>query len=102
MGRILAWVVLAAAAAWSVWLARADAEFRRGTPEGVARAMELLPGNTAFLAFGALQAEYDGRDSEPLLRRMVELNSMLSAPRIRLGLAAEQRGEAAEAERWLR
>ncbi len=102
MGRILAWAALTAAAAWSVWLARADAEFRRGTPEGVARAMELLPDNTAYLAFGALQAEYDGQDAGPLLRRIVELSPALSAPRIRLGLAAEQRGDAVEAERWLR
>lgn len=102
IGRILGFVVLAAAAVWSVWLARADAEFSRGTPEGVARAMELLPGNTEYLAFGALQAEYDGRDAEPLFRRIVQLNSTLSAPRIRLGLAAEQRGDAGEAERQLR
>lgn len=102
MWRSLVWAMLAAAAVWSVWLALADTEFRRGTAEGVARAMELVPGNTAYLAFGALQAEYDGRDTGPLLRRILELSPTLSAPRIRLGLAAEQRGDAAEAERWLR
>jgi hypothetical protein len=99
--RVTAVLVLLAAAGWSVLLAGADAAFREGTPEGVARAMERMPNNTAYLALGALQAEYDGRDSTALLERIVELNPTASAPRIRLGLAAEQRGDIAKAERLL-
>lgn len=102
MMRIGSVVLLVAAAAWSVMLARADAAFREGTPESVARAAEQMPGNTAYLAFAALQADYDGRDSTGLLERIVQLNPTGSAARIRLGLATEQRGEAARAERWLR
>jgi hypothetical protein len=49
----------------------------------------------------ALHADYEGRDPEPLLRRAAELNPTSSAPRIRLGLAAELRGDAVDAERWL-
>ena len=93
---------LLAAAVWSVLLTRADAAFREGTPEGVERAMAQMPGNTAYLAFGALQADYEGRDSAPMLERIAHLNPTVSAPRIRLGLAAEQHGDLAVAERWLR
>jgi hypothetical protein len=89
---------LAAAAVWSVLLARADASAREGTPEGVARAMGQMPGNPAYLAMGVLQAE----NSAPLLEQIVELAPRVSAPRIRLGLAAEQRGDLAAAERALR
>ena len=98
---LFALLALPAAAVWSVLLARADAAFREGTPEGVERAIAQLPGNTAYLAFGALQADYDGRDSAPMLERIARLNPTVSAPRIRLGLAAEQRGDLAGAERWL-
>jgi len=90
------------AALWSVHLARADAAFRQATPEGVTRAVELLPHNTSYLALAALQAEYDGRDATPLLGRIAQLNPTISAPRIRLGLAAEQRADLPAAERWLR
>jgi tetratricopeptide (TPR) repeat protein len=100
--RIGSVVLLAAAAVWSVMLARADAAFREGTPEGVARAAEQMPGNTSYLALEALQADYDGRDSTALLERIAQLNPTGSAARIRLGLAAEQRGDVALAERWLR
>lgn len=102
MLRIVSVLMVLAAAAWSVLLARADAAFREGTPEGVARAMERMPGNTTYLALGALQAEYDGRDATALLERIVQLSPTASAPRIRLGLAAEQRGDIAQAKRWLR
>jgi len=94
-------VTLAWSAAFSVRLARADAYFREQTSEGVARAIELTPQNTAYLAFGALQNEYNGDDPRPQLEQIIRLNSRLAAPRIRLGLAAELRGDLAEAERWL-
>ncbi len=101
IGGVLLLGVLALAAWRSVLLARADAAFRTGTPEGVARAAELAPADTDYLAFAALQAEYAGQDPAPLLTRMAEISPVSSAPRIRLGLAAELRGDPAEAERWL-
>jgi hypothetical protein len=91
-----------AAAGWrSVTLARADAAFRQGTPEGTARALELAPTNTEYLSLASLQTEYAGGDPRPLLERIASLNPTAAAPRIQLGLAAEVRGDAAEAERWL-
>ncbi len=92
---------LAAAAWFSVLLARADREFRKGTPEGVARAVELTPRNTAYLSRQSLQIEYDGGDARALLERVAALNPTASAPRIRLGLDAEIRGDFETAQRWL-
>src|ERR1700756_1090734 len=99
--RALICFVLAAAAWISVRAARADFEFQRRTPESVAKAVEIEPGNTEYLQLRALQLDYDGADSAPLLERAVELNPMSSAPRIRLGLAAESRGDFSGAEKWL-
>jgi len=94
-------LALAAATWWSIRLARADAAFRRRTPADVARAIELQPANGEYLATLALQAEYGGQDSTPLLEEVAALNPRASAPRIRLGLAAELRGDVNQAERWL-
>jgi tetratricopeptide (TPR) repeat protein len=94
-------VALAIASWWSIRLARADAAFRQRTPAEIARAIELEPENGEYLAALALRAEYSGQDSAPLLEEVVRLNPRASAPRIRLGLAAELRGETNEAERWL-
>jgi tetratricopeptide (TPR) repeat protein len=99
-------VALVAAAWWSIRLARADAAFRQETPQNVARAIELEPENGEYLAALALQAEYSGQDSTPVLsealwEEIARLNPRASAPRIRLGLAAELRGDANQAERWL-
>jgi tetratricopeptide (TPR) repeat protein len=99
--KCITFLALAAAAWWSIRLARADAAFRRGTPAGVVRAIELQPDNAGYLAALALQAEYSGQDSTPLLLEIARLNPRASAPRIRLGLAAELRGDANQAERWL-
>jgi hypothetical protein len=96
----LALAGLAAAAGFSALLAVADFDFRTNTPQGVVRAVELLPRNTSYLSLRALQVEYDGADSRPLLERMAQLNRLSSAPRIRLGLDAEARGDNAAAERW--
>jgi len=98
---LLALLSLAAAAWFAVLLARADAEFRKGDPESVARAIELTPRNTAYLSLRALQVEYDGGDPRPLLQTIAKLNPDSSAPRIRLGLDAEIRGDTGGAERWL-
>src|ERR1700733_3627454 len=98
---VLLLLPLIAAGWFSVRLARADAEFRRGTPESVARAMELAPSNSEYVLVRALQVEYDGGDSTRLLERAATLSPMNAAPRIRLGLAAEIRGDFAGAETWL-
>jgi len=100
-GGVLAAAALLVAAWFSIHLARADFEFRLRAPDGVARALALEPGNTEYLAFRALQVEYDGGDARPLLARAAELNPLSSAPRIRLGLDAEQRGDFSTAEKWL-
>jgi hypothetical protein len=73
-------------------------EFRRGQP---AQALELAPGNTEYLEFRALQTDYEGADSTALLERAAALNPMSSTPRIRLGLAAETRGDFSTAENRL-
>src|ERR1700685_92889 len=90
---LLALISLAAAAWFSVRLARADAEFREGTPESVVRALELTPRNTPYLSLRALQVDYDGGDPRPLLETIARLNPDASAPRIRLGVDAEVRGD---------
>jgi len=63
---VLAIVALGAAAWFSIRLAQADADFRRRTPESVARAVELAPRNTEYLALRALQLDYDGVDATPV------------------------------------
>jgi hypothetical protein len=94
-------VTLLAAAWLSIRLATADAAFRLHTPSGVARAVELTPRNTEYLLTQAVQLDYEGGDSTALLQRAADLNPLSSAPRIRLGLAAEIRGDSALAEKWL-
>ena len=93
---------LAAASWWSIRLARADAAFRQRTPAEVARAIDLEPENGEYLAALALQAEYGGQDATQLLEEAARFNPRSSAPRIRLGLAAELRGDTNTAERWLK
>jgi len=99
--RVVVVLVLAGASWWSVKLARADAAFRKQTAEDVAHAVELAPRDTAYLMAHAIQTEYDGGVPTPILERVAQLNPTSSAPRIRLGLAAEIRGDTAAAERWL-
>ena len=98
---LLALPLLAVASWWSVRLARADAAFRQRSPMDIARASELAPENSVYLATLALQGEYSGQDTAPLLENIAALNPRSSAPRIRLGLAAELRGDNVAAERWL-
>jgi hypothetical protein len=99
--RIAGSIALAAlgAAVWfSIVLARADFYFREGNAQ---RAVEIAPRNTEYLALRALQLDYDGADSRALTEKIADLNPNSSAPRIRLGLAAEVAGDSATAERWL-
>ncbi len=89
-------------AVWfAIVLARADFYFREGTPETVERAAEIAPRNTEYLATRALEVDYEGGDSRAVWERIADLNPYASAPRIRLGLAAEMAGDPALAERWL-
>jgi hypothetical protein len=92
---------LAGAAWFSVHLTLADQQFQRHTPESIAQAIRIEPRNTEYLALRALQLDYDDADSTALLERAAELSPLSSAPRIRLGLAAELRGDNATAEKWL-
>ena len=92
---------LALGAFFSFRLAQASAEFNRRSPESVARALEILPHNTDYLSLRALQLEYDGENSALLLERAAAISPLSSAPRIRLGLAAEARGDFPAAESWL-
>ena len=93
-------LALVTAAWWSIRVARADAAFRQHTPAEVARAIEMEPDNGEYLAALALQAEYTGQDAEPLLQEIIRVNPRASAPRIRLGVAAELRGDPIQAEHW--
>lgn len=89
-------------AVWfSIVLARADSYFRQATPQSVQRAVEIAPRNTEYLALRALQLDYDGADSTALTEKIAALNPYSSAPRIKLGLAAEVRGDSATAEKCL-
>jgi tetratricopeptide (TPR) repeat protein len=94
-------LALLAASWFALRLAWADANFRRRTLESVARASAIMPRNAEYLAFRALQLDYDGLDSTPTLRRIAALAPLSSAPRIRLGLAAEIGGDFDSAEKWL-
>jgi hypothetical protein len=86
-------------AVWfSIVLARTDFYFRGGKVE---RATEIAPRNTEYLAQRALEVEYDGGDARAVTEEIAALNPLSSAPRIRLGLAAEISGDSASAEKWL-
>ena len=98
---VAALFVLVIAAVYSTRLAIADAEFRKQTPQSVARALAILPDHPGYLLFRAQQMDYDGEDSTALLERAARVNPVSSTPRIRLGLAAEARGNFSEAEMWL-
>lgn len=87
---------------WPVRLAVADALFLENTPESVARAAALDPGNAQFKAWQAEMEEHDGRDPVPLLLAALNLNPHDSSVLIRLGLRAEAEGRCGQAERRLR
>jgi len=98
---VAALVVLAISAVYSIRLALADAAFRKQTPQSVRGALEILPDRATYLLFRAQQMDYDGENSGALLERAARVNPLSSAPRIRLGLAAEARGDFSGAEKWL-
>ena len=98
---VTALLILAVAAVYSIRVAIADVAFRKQTPEGVARALEILPDRADYLLLRALQLDYDGVDSTALLERAARVNPLSSEPRIRLGLAAETRSDFKKAEEWL-
>ncbi len=97
----VALVALGAAVWFSIVLARADAYFRAATPEAVARAVQISPRNTEYLTLRALQLDYEGADSSGITREIAALTPYASAPRIKLGLAAEMSGDASAAEKYL-
>src|SRR5258707_704395 len=97
----LAVAALMTAGYFSIRLARADALFRTHDSQSVERATVLAPDNTDYLSFHALQIEYEGGDPSPVLEKIAALNPLASAPRIRLGLAAELRGDFDSAAKWL-
>ncbi len=99
--KICAALALLTASWFSILLARADASFRQNTPESLARAIALVSNNTDYLSTQALQLEYAAQDPTPLLENIAALTPLASAPRLRLGLAAEVRGDFDSAERWL-
>src|SRR5690242_6223918 len=75
-------------------LARADAAIRNSdTTTAVAQ----MPGNAEYVVLATLQSE----SPDTLLKRLVQLTPRVSGPRIRLGLAAEGRGDVVLAERTL-
>ena len=98
---VAALFVIVVSGVYSIRLAMADAAFRKHTPAGVARALEISPNNVSYLLLRALQLDYDGADSTALLERAARAAPLSSAPRIRLGLAAEARGDVSNAEKWL-
>ena len=67
----------------------------------MAHALEILPDHAGYLLFRAQQMDYDGENSTALLERAARVSPLSSAPRIRLGLAAEARGDFSGAEKWL-
>jgi tetratricopeptide (TPR) repeat protein len=89
-------VALAFAARSSVRLARADHQFRNGTPEGAARALALAPDNAAYaLRLGRLTGNVAA------LERAVALEPRLAEAWIELGLHWERDGQLSKAERAL-
>ena len=71
-------LVLIVASIYSLRLAKAAAAFRKQTPEGVARALEILPDRASYLLLRALQLDYDGVDSTALLERAAHVNPLSS------------------------
>jgi hypothetical protein len=98
----ISWIAAAVVGIWwSLRLARADALFRRKTPESVAEAVNLAPGNAAYQSMRALQIEYAGGDPSHVWREMAARRPTDATYWILLGLRAEANGNFAEAERNL-
>jgi hypothetical protein len=87
-----------AAAWWSLRLARADWEFRRGTEEGARRAAALAPGDARYQAG---RSDWGSAERRRDLEKAVALNPYYAEAWIELGLMAEARRDFAGAERYL-
>lgn len=92
---------LAVAIFWSLRLARADALYRRATPESVSEAARLAPGNPEYQSLRALQVEYASGDASPLWREMTARRPTDSTYWTQLGLAAEAQNRMDDAEQLL-
>jgi hypothetical protein len=89
-------LIASLALAWqAVRLAWADILYRRGTPESLAHALQVDPGNARY---HARIAAADASRAEQHLRAAVALNPHDSAARIELGLRAEVAGDLGTAE----
>jgi len=98
----IAWIAGCAAGIWwSLRLARADALFRRNTPEAVKEAVSLAPGNTTYRSLQALQIEYAGGDPSHVWEEMARRRPTDATYWILLGIRKESEGKLAEAERDL-
>ena len=102
LGRIAAGVVLLAAAGMAVLMGVADVYAQRSTTEGLARAVELRPGNADYHRWlGITLLLKDRKRAEGEFREAVRLNAWDADSRMRLALMHEAEGKVAEAEREL-
>jgi tetratricopeptide (TPR) repeat protein len=93
---------LAAAAAWSVRLGRADAWFRTETVAGTGTALSLTPDRAEYsVRLALLVSDGDPARAEAALRRAVALNPRDAGAWIELGLRYEAGGNLPPAERAL-
>ncbi len=87
------------AASWLAYrLARADALYRAGTPDSVARAVQQDPGNARYRKRLAMLDPARAREA---LSKAAELNPYDAASRMELGLLEEAAGDFSAAEKHL-
>ena len=102
LGRIAAGLVLLGAAGMAVLMGMADVYAQRSTTEGLARAVELRPGNADYHRWlGITLLLKDRKRAEGEFREAVRLNAWDADSRMRLALMHEAEGKVAEAEREL-
>lgn len=90
------------AASWSIRIALADYQMRRGTVEGMNAAIALAPDNAEYLArLAFLISDENPRKAGDAVRRALELNPRDAASWIDLGLRAEAEGDQAGAQQFL-
>ncbi len=92
---------LSLASYWSIRLALADQISRANSPDALARAVKLDPGNARYFASLAEYQEAAGLDSSAALAEACRLDPMNSSLWIRRGLRAESKGDYAHAEAFL-
>lgn len=86
---------------WSVRLVYADHQARAHPPEGVLRAIQLVPGNELYRLMAAGQLDERGEDDTSALEGALAVNPNDASAWIQLGLRAERFQELARAERCL-